>query len=669
MILETLTVNNFRCFYGIHRLVFSTEQGKSVTVIHGENGSGKTNILNAIYWCLTDAFTPRFQDPELLINKAAVDDFLSLDCWVELQFSHGGQTFLARRTAIRRAKSDLEVRCTSDPAMRVGPGQIFLDRIIPSTLARWFFFDAEAIGSLELGGSQQLKVEIRRVLGFQLVDDLLVDLDACVEERKRKQSQRSASKSVPKIQEDIDRIAHILPVHASKAEQLERELESAERSLQILEDKLRELPKSRPLLERIRQLEQLKATRTTRRQELIDDESRVLGEFAPAVLLSPFSASFSEKLRVKENSGRLPAPFSDQLVDDILGDGLCICGRPVDSHSDEEMRILSLKKSASSADFNGRVRLIQLLLLSVKNARGTFTERMERLSIDKQRNEQELAQFESEMDSQKSALQSIDEETVQALEAERRAQKKKELDTAQELGGIGLKIKELQADLVRLKASRERELGSHQLNQSLVEEIRKLERLRDYVKKTLERQERSALNVLLIELNAILEKYLTKHYKASVEARTYGISLRDTENRPVGRSTGEEQVLKFAFVSTIVALAAMKLQAKIDFMAEPTIAPLVLDAPFSALDPVYQSSVAANLAKQSSQLILLVSSASWDSPVANVLSPHVGSQYALISMESGPRGEKPQKPAIIKGAEIIMNYYDQERTETVLKQL
>jgi hypothetical protein len=60
----------------------------------------------------------------------------------------------------------------------------------------------------------------------------------------------------------------------------------------------------------------------------------------------------------------------------------------------------------------------------------------------------------------------------------------------------------------------------------------------------------------------------------------------------------KDKVFKFAFVTTVVALAGRKTQEKIDFLAEPTIAPLVLDAPFSALDPDYQSSVAQNLASQ-----------------------------------------------------------------------
>ena len=145
--------------------------------------------------------------------------------------------------------------------------------------------------------------------------------------------------------------------------------------------------------------------------------------------------------------------------------------------------------------------------------------------------------------------------------------------------------------------------------------------------------------------------------------------MLDAQGRQVGRSTGEGQVLKFAFITTVVALAGRKTQEKIDFLAEPTVAPLVLDAPFSALDPEYQSSVAENLASQSSQLVLLLSSAAWGDAVANALNPHIGRRYVLISRQAGSRGNKPVKTMQISGKTIILNEYESDRDESVIVEI
>jgi len=119
----------------------------------------------------------------------------------------------------------------------------------------------------------------------------------------------------------------------------------------------------------------------------------------------------------------------------------------------------------------------------------------------------------------------------------------------------------------------------------------------------------------------------------------------------------------------VVALAARKTQQKIDWMAEPTIAPLVLDAPFSALDPEYQGSVASNLAKQSTQLVLMLSSAAWGAKVSDALDPEVGKRYLIVSHESGPRGEKPVKTLQVKGKSYILNHYDAPRTESTIVEI
>jgi DNA sulfur modification protein DndD len=142
----------------------------------------------------------------------------------------------------------------------------------------------------------------------------------------------------------------------------------------------------------------------------------------------------------------------------------------------------------------------------------------------------------------------------------------------------------------------------------------------------------------------------------------------DSGGQEVGESTGEGQVLKFAFVSAIVALAARKIGPKINFLAPSTVAPLVLDAPFSALDKEYQSSVARNLVAQASQMVLLISSAAWSDGVRQALTPALGRRYVLVSRESGQRGSKPVKTMMLGETNVVLNEFDAERDETVVRE-
>ena len=52
MLLKSLKLKDFRQFKGEQGVVFSTDPDKNVTIIMGENGSGKTTFAQAFTWCL-----------------------------------------------------------------------------------------------------------------------------------------------------------------------------------------------------------------------------------------------------------------------------------------------------------------------------------------------------------------------------------------------------------------------------------------------------------------------------------------------------------------------------------------------------------------------------------------------------------------------------------------
>ena len=72
MIFHKLEMKNFRQFYGKQIISFSEDKNKNVTIIHGENGSGKTTILNAFSWCFYNEVD--FENPKELINERIIDE-------------------------------------------------------------------------------------------------------------------------------------------------------------------------------------------------------------------------------------------------------------------------------------------------------------------------------------------------------------------------------------------------------------------------------------------------------------------------------------------------------------------------------------------------------------------------------------------------------------------
>ena len=112
MILQKLTMKNFRQFRGVQQIEFASETGadsKNVTVIFGENGRGKTSIFRAIMFCLYGE-KRLSQDEEVeqkelhLVNLAELQeaDGKPVKTYVELEFQHKEEQYKITRSLLDR---------------------------------------------------------------------------------------------------------------------------------------------------------------------------------------------------------------------------------------------------------------------------------------------------------------------------------------------------------------------------------------------------------------------------------------------------------------------------------------------------------------------------------------------------------------------------------------
>src|SRR5690606_28085066 len=98
MILEELVIQNFRQYYGRQVIEFASDPQRNVTVIHGENGAGKTALLNALTWCLYGIIN--LPHPERILNERAAEELQEgdvADVRVVLRFTDRHRLYTARR--------------------------------------------------------------------------------------------------------------------------------------------------------------------------------------------------------------------------------------------------------------------------------------------------------------------------------------------------------------------------------------------------------------------------------------------------------------------------------------------------------------------------------------------------------------------------------------------
>lgn len=671
MQLLRLELHNFRSFYGDTSIEFSTKEDRLVTIIHGENGVGKTTILNAMYWCFSGKFTPNFGNPSVIVNRAAYKENPAVECFAEIHFKHGDDEYRARRSIARhKEKAQFNVFKTEAGGIsrKIEKPDTFIDRVIPPALQKWVFWDAEQVNGFSLSGSDGFKRDVRRTLGFELMDTLVTDLEACLSKKRKDLTRIVRSKDVQAIQKLIDDIQAVLPNQEEELINVKNAITTDEKRLEEVNTELRKQPDVR---EFTKKRDHIEATIKNKKREKLDlnvQLIKLVGESMPAVLLYDLAISFENQLKIKENSGKLPAPYSDQLVDDILEDQSCICGRPVKPGSAEESKIKELLKSASTGNLNARIKSIQYLIKDIIGTREKYPKDAIDLRKRISNAETEIGVHEEELLSIKNKISesSKNSDAVATLERERSDIKIRLHSSMNREGTLSSDVARNKNETKTLQDRHRTESQKIGHGESISSEMNKIQSILDYIIKSTRELEHRALLVLSQELNNSLLKNLDKHFTAAISTDNYAVRMHEGDGNDVGESTGQGQLLKYFFMSAVLAVAGRKTQEKIKFLIEPTVMPLVLDAPFSTTDEINSSVVAKVLATQTSQLILFLKGDSYKGAVEKVLTDYIGEQYVLVQKVSGQQGEKPLKNLKIRDKSYALTSYDEVRDQSII---
>lgn len=178
MLLKKLKLVNFRQFYGdTTEINFSIEVEKNITLIHGENGVGKTTILNAILWCLYEKLTANFKHPQELICIQSIKEG-GKSCCVELSFEYEDKQYLAQRNLQNTLQSSFKLfEITNSNYREVPNPKAFLNSILPEDMAEYFFFHGEGVSNINSSKSgEKFRRAIRDILGFRLAEIAIDDL-------------------------------------------------------------------------------------------------------------------------------------------------------------------------------------------------------------------------------------------------------------------------------------------------------------------------------------------------------------------------------------------------------------------------------------------------------------------------------------------------------------
>jgi DNA sulfur modification protein DndD len=675
MLIQRIRITNWRSFYGQNDFFVSQDPEKNVTLVRAENGVGKTSLLAAINWCFFNILPAEseFENPKELVNKFAASKDGVYKTSVEIDFKHEGKLYRARRVYDQKSTTTealklLELAAGGEvPSSKDRPDR-FINSVIPREMAPHFFFYGEATSRYTgATGAKKFGDAVKGILGSTVARMALEDLKKAWQDYN-KQASDNTSAEAQAAERQIEAIELKIARSKDDCVKVDVEIEDANTRIDRLNQELAGTKPAKEAQQRRVRLEGQLAGKDDDKTKALQRSNSWMQTYITAVLAEELVVEAAEVIKAEDTRGKLPGPYDKKLVDEIIEDKKCICGRPVVDGSVELECIKSLLETAGDQVVMSRV-------MSTNQALGRFEQRAERAWIDYERNADDLRKVEGEIQSLDAELTAISKElaanpitdiaeketALQRAKVQRTQVMDRKTELRASIANFERQVADLQRhrdELVKKSDAAKRYVKRAQLSAALMARLEK--RLVD--------EEEAARSAIEAEIDRIVQKFMRKAAKVKLD-RHYQLRLYDEAGLESAKSTGENQLLGLAFTGAIAKYAKERQDDHDDILLPGTIAPLVVDSPFGHLDPVYRRGVAEFLPALATQVILLVSTSQASEAVMTTLADKVGQQYVLTRHNRSPGAGKQPEHIEIDGKTYDLTTYGSEIEGTCITEV
>lgn len=669
LLFKKLTLENFRIYYGEHHIEFSTDKAKHLTVVHAENSTGKTTMLNSIKWCLYGE-TPDFTDNDILVNDRSDKN----TCSVRLNFVYDDKEYSAYRQynqTTREARFTLNEISRHGALSPIDEPESAIDNILPKDLSNYFLFAGEHFtGALGTGDRVSHRRAIRDILGFTLPETAIKDLDFLINKNSR------SLNSLLQQEEGTQSLAREVEQLTSELEQLEiiiKEIKDEKLKYRRIKEEAQEMidksdhRKAQQLNSDRRDKEGLLKIQKRREVSLLTQKQALISKYGIALFgqkLTDTSLDF-----IKTEKRRIPAPYDQRFVNELLADHECICGRELCEGSTEYETVKSMVSTASTEIIDQRAQKA----ISIGDS---FSQRADEFMQEVNRIESELKEGTATISGLEDAIEKIDYE-IQAIgnvditkfqQTVKEAETK--IETLSERLGADERSKSIKSDRLRSKNAELDRVRPNSKQHNYFEQFNKTaSQVRQRIEKTLGITEKNAVLEIAKNVQKNLDESLRKSFTVKVDKDDYSFILETTDTGRVirGSDGGKGQALlsNLSFVTALIAYSKARSDSKSAIFPPGTIAPFVIDAPFGQMDSTYQKNTLEFLPKQSHQLILFLSTGQWDDQFEDIIGNYIGKRYLLVN--HGKTEKDDLETITIKGTTYNLSEPNQTVSQTTIR--
>lgn len=636
MKISKIEFENFRNFRDHGEIRCSTD-GKA-TIIYGKNGDGKTTLHQLFQWVFygqvhfNKTTTDRLYNLQYESERSLGDCF---DVMGRIDFEHNGSQYSITRVFNYKKDINDSQKIGDDFTLskmdddnnwrRIDRPKDTIEKLLPPGLSDYFFFDGESmIADLRVKGRDSAG-KLRKALYSMFDLDILESAIAHIGRTDLKTTvlgKLYLSKGTMSGSNEVAQINAQLKSAMSKLESISADLDASEKKksdLQILiNDVSEKIGSNISKSEYERKRKDLKSQRDQFLKNAagaqIDFGDKVIDMF-PYLLIAKATEKAKGKIQIKPEKTNYPAGITKQLVDYLLSGktDTCICGNPLCDAEREHIK--SMLHVLPPYDYAKLYH--DFCQMTDRWSRSYDTSRLGKYILDVLDNNENAFLNDKK-------IQELDEEEKKSPDVEDLIVARKNAEYS--IRELENKILQLNRDKQVYEARRKKlmkELDAATLaNASCIHishQIEIMEKVLAHFQEKLDKESKEFSEKLQDNIQELLNEMLTSKRKVSVSPE-FAVRVTDSFDDE-SKSEGQFAVVSFAYIGGILKM--LRSQKGLSTKEYP----LVLDGPFSKLDPDQRANV-VNLIPQFAPQVILFSK----DELNDVFSPDmIGNVWTIIS--------------------------------------
>lgn len=656
MKIASISIQSFKSYRDHQKITFGMDD-KYITIFEGQMGHGKSNLLNAFYWCLFGQYWDSdksilLDDPNPnevdLFNKGELSDNKkdgnSVHLSVEIEFYDDDENkYTLKRSQsgvyINRSwkfekgsKISLEkIDAKSGEYKKYSPEEAIgeVQKFFPRSLSNYFLFRGENRTQLvRLQGREEFQQALRELSKIEMftraeshlsfvLDELRSELaaQASVEIKRQMEEVLGKKKAAENGKGEYEtELAKLITIEQQKKDEYEHYQNKIRENQTALEYDAKIKIEERQIEELQKQVQ----TYTDTKQRELTKKWATMGVYSVI-------ESVKKKYQEAVNSGHYPPDISQSLVEKILDELVCICGTHFKADSEVFERIKKLKEIGS---IDGQLlHEIEKLIHEAERAEqlvNGFPEKIKDIDMNVHELLNEIKSKQVIINGYKSKIGSIDF-TLEELQKKQDEANEEYIKTREKIGELKGLIETKRKEIAQWEGEfqiLEGKLDKSNLPAIKVELAEKALQAARELKKKFENSIYDDLEKYTQENWEILVYDKLYYEKVILDRDSMYFEVLDKNNQPSRAimNTGHSILLVLSFISALIKIAK-------DVWEEEF--PLVLDAPLSEIGESALPKALTGFGQIFNQTIVILKDGTVNQSIYNQIKSKVGKRYLI----------------------------------------